>query len=52
MEQDLRNLIRQSLITRHTIEGPEKESMHVLTLTKYGQRFLRKQSLMPNDRPL
>jgi hypothetical protein len=52
MEQDLRNLIRQSLITRQTIEGPEKERMHVLTLTKDGQRFLRKQSLMPNDRPV
>ena len=52
MEQDLRNLIRQSLITRNTIEGPEKERIHVLTLTKDGQRFLRTQSLMPNDRPV
>jgi hypothetical protein len=52
MEQDLRNLIRQSLITRRTIEGPEKKRMHLLTLTKDGQRFLRKQSLMPNDRPV
>jgi len=52
MEQDLRNLIRQSLITRRTIEGPVKKRMHVLTLTKEGQRFLRKQRLMPNDRPV
>lgn len=52
LEQDLRNLIRQSLITRRTIEGPEKKRMHVLTLTKDGQRFLRKQRLMPNDRPV
>ena len=52
MEQDLRNLIRQSLITRKPIEGPERERMHVLTLTKAGQRFLRKQNLMPKDRPV
>jgi len=52
MEQDLRNLIRQSLITRRPIEGPEKERMHVLTLTKAGQRFLRKQNLIPKDRPI
>lgn len=52
MEQDLRNLIRQSLITRHAIEGPEKKRMHVLTLTKDGQRVLRKQKLMPSERPV
>ena len=48
----MRNLIRQSLITRTPIEGPEKERMHVLTLTKAGQRFLREQNLMPEDRPI
>jgi hypothetical protein len=52
MEQDSRNLSRQSLITRKPIEGPERERMHVLTLTKAGQRFLRKQNLMPKDRPV
>lgn len=52
MEQDLRNLIRQSLITRKPIEGAERERMHVLTLTKAGERFLRKQNLMPKDRPI
>jgi len=52
MEQDLRNLIRQSLATRQPIEGPEQRRMHVLTLTKAGQRFLRKQGLMPKDRPI
>ena len=34
MEQDLRNLIRQSLITRRSIDGLEKERFQVLTLTK------------------
>ena len=52
MEQDLRNLVRQSLITRRPIEGPERQRMHVLTLTKIGQRFLRKQNFMPKDRPV
>lgn len=52
MEQDLRNLIRQSLITRRGIEGPEKDRIQVLTLTKSGQRFLAKQRLMPKDQPI
>lgn len=52
MEQDMRNLIRQSLLTRQRIEGPEQGHMYVLTLTKAGQWFLRKQNLMPKDRPI
>jgi hypothetical protein len=52
MEQDLRNLIRQSLITRHGIESPEKDRMQVLTLTKAAQRFLTKQKLMPQGQPI
>ena len=52
LEQDLRNLIRQSLITRRSVEGPEKERIQVLTLTKAGQRFLAKQKLMPKGQPI
>lgn len=52
MEQDLRNLIRQSLITRRGVEGPEKNRIQVLTLTKAGQRFLARQKLMPKDQPI
>ncbi|MGH9713651.1 MAG: hypothetical protein ACRD5M_10170 [Candidatus Acidiferrales bacterium] len=52
MEQDLRNLIRQSLIARLPVEGPERQRMHVLTLTKAGQRFLRKQNFIPKNRPI
>ena len=52
MEQDLRNLIRQSLITRRTLEGSEKKRVRVVTLTKAGQRFLRKQNLFRKDRPI
>src|SRR6185437_152988 len=36
MEQDLRNLIRQSLITRRGVEGRDKERLEILTLTKAG----------------
>ncbi|HEV2313716.1 MAG TPA: hypothetical protein VGR94_00285 [Candidatus Acidoferrales bacterium] len=52
MEQDLRNLIRQSLITRRGVEGREKERLEVLTLTKAGRRFLARQKLMPHGQPI
>lgn len=52
MEQDLRNLIRQSLITRRGVEGGNQERFEVLTLTKAGRRFLAKQKLMPKGRPI
>jgi hypothetical protein len=46
MEQDLKNLIRQSLIVRRGIKTSRNEQIQILTLTKSGQRFLRRQSLM------
>lgn len=46
MEHDLKNLIRQSLIIRRGIKTSNKEQIQVLTLTKAGQRFLRRQRLM------
>ena len=52
MEQDLRNLIRQSLIARRGVEGPEERHFQVLTLTKAGRRFLAKQKLVPKGRPI
>ena len=52
MEQDLRNLIRQSLITRRGVEGRDKERLEVVTLTKAGRRFLAKQKLMPKGQPI
>lgn len=52
MEQDLRNLIRQSLITRRGVEGRDKERLEILTLTKAGRRFLAKQKLMPHGQPI
>ena len=52
MEQDLRNLIRQSLITRRGVEGHDKERLEVVTLTKAGRRFLARQQLMPKGQPI
>ena len=52
MEQDLKNLARQSLIARRNIEGPQANRMPILTLTKAGQRFLSRQNLVPKNRPI
>lgn len=52
MEQDLRNLVRQSLITRRGAEGRDKERLEILTLTKAGRRFLAMQKLMPHGQPI
>jgi hypothetical protein len=52
MEQDLRNLVRQSLITRRGVEGRDKERLEVVTLTKAGRRFLARQKLMPHGQPI
>lgn len=52
MEQDLRNLVRQSLITRRGVEGRDKERLELLTLTKAGRRFLARQKLMPHGQPI
>lgn len=52
MEQDLKNLARQSLIARRTIEGPQADQVQTLTLTKAGKRFLSRQNLVPKNRPI
>lgn len=52
MEQDLRNLIRQSLITRRGVGGRDKERLEILTLTKAGRRFLTRHKLMPHGQPI
>lgn len=52
MEQDLRNLIRQSLIIRRGVEGRDKERLEILTLTKAGRRFLTRHKLMPQGQPI
>lgn len=52
MEQDLRNLVRQSLITRRGVEGHDKDRLEILTLTKAGRRFLARQNLTPHGQPI
>ena len=49
MESDLRNLVRQGLLQRPGTSALKKESLHILTLTKQGQRFLRQNGLAPDD---
>jgi hypothetical protein len=46
MDSDLRNLARQGLLQTRRTSALKKESQHVLTLTKEGQRFLRRQGLV------
>jgi predicted transcriptional regulator len=52
MDQDLKNLARQSLISRRSIQGAQTERVQILVLTKAGRRFLEKQKLVPKDRPI
>ena len=52
MDQDLKNLARQSLISRRGIQGAQSERVQILVLTKAGKRFLAKHKLMPKDRPI
>ncbi len=52
MDQDLKNLARQSLVSRRSIQGAQTERVQILVLTKAGKRFLAKHKLMPKDRPI
>jgi len=52
MDSDLRNLVRQGLLQRRGTSALKKESQHVLTLTKQGQRFLRRHGLVPEGQTI
>ena len=52
MDNDLGNLVRQGLLQRRGTSAFKKESQHVLTLTKQGQRFLRRHGLVPEDQTI
>ncbi len=52
MDSDLRNLVRQGLLQRRGTSAFKKESLHVLTLTKQGQRFLRRHGLVPEEQSI
>lgn len=49
MDSDLRNLVRQGLLQGRGTSALKRESKQVLTLTKQGQRFLRRRGLVPED---
>ena len=48
MENDARSLTRQGLVEQRTIEGHSSYSTKVLTLTKDGQRLLKRAQLVSN----
>ena len=52
MDSDLRNLVRLGLLQRRGTSALKKESQHILTLTKQGQRFLRRHDLVPEEQTI
>jgi len=51
-DSDLRHLIRQGLVERYGTSVLKKESQQVLTLTKQGQRLIRRHSFVPEDQAI
>jgi hypothetical protein len=49
MENDLRGLLHQGLAERRESSVLKKESRQVLTLTKQGERLVRRQRFVPED---
>ncbi|MGA7174739.1 MAG: hypothetical protein WBG29_05360 [Candidatus Acidiferrales bacterium] len=52
MEQDIRRLKQQSLLTEKTLEISGKKTLRVATLTKQGQRLLRRANRLPEDQQI
>jgi hypothetical protein len=52
MDQDIRRLARQSLLTDKTIEISQKKTIRVVTLTKAGHRLLKKTNQLADDQPI
>lgn len=52
MESDLRNLARQGLVEQRGTSVLKKESREVLTLTKEGQRLIRRHGFVPKDQAI
>jgi len=49
MERDIRRLKEQSLLTEKTLEISHKKTLRVFTLTKEGQRLLKKTNRLPEE---
>lgn len=52
MENDTHHLVRQGLAEQRNTSVLKKESRQVLTLTKQGHCFIRRQSFVPKDQAL
>jgi hypothetical protein len=52
MEADLRNLVRQGLVSKQTFAGPEGTPRELLTLSKAGCRLLRANRIVHKDQAL
>lgn len=52
MESDLRNLKEHGLVVERGTSVLKKESRQVLTLTKQGQRLIRKHTFVPDDQAI
>jgi hypothetical protein len=52
MENDLRGLLQQGLVERQETSVLKKESRQVLTLTKQGERLVRRQRFLPEDQAI
>jgi hypothetical protein len=52
MERDIRRLKGQSVLTEKTLEISGKKMLRVVTLTKQGQRLLRKTNRLPDDQEI
>lgn len=52
MESDLRNLMQQGLVERRETSVFKRESRKVLTLTKRGQRLIRRCNFVPEDQAI
>jgi hypothetical protein len=52
MERDIRRLKEQSLLTEKTLEISGKKTLRIVTLTKQGQRLVRKTNRLPEDQEI
>ena len=52
MERDIRRLKEQSLVADNTLETSGKKTLRVLTLTKQGEKLLRKTDRLPEDQEI
>ena len=52
MNNDIRHLARQSLVTDQSVEIPRKEMLRIVTITKSGHGLLRNSNQLPRGQPI